>query len=153
MRVLESEIHRAPNGHYEMPLPLKSDDVRFPDNRAHAERRWCQLKARFKRNPKLLEDYKGFTKDLIERCAERVPQDRLGAQDGRVNYVPHTGVHHPKKPSQIRVVFDCTAKFENVCTNDHLIQGPDLMNGLLGILCRFLQEEVAFMTDIKSIFH
>ena len=99
MRVLESEIHRAPNGHYEMPLPLKSDDVRFPDNRALAERRWSQLKARFKRNPKFLEDYKGFMKDLIEHCAERVPQDRLGAQDGRVNYVPHTGVYHPKMPS------------------------------------------------------
>ena len=27
------------------------------------------------------------------------------------------------------------------------------MNDLLGILCRFRQESVAFMTDIKSMFH
>ena len=45
-------------------------------------------------------------KDLISQCAERVPLDRLDVQDGKINYVPHTGVYHSKKPGQIRVVFD-----------------------------------------------
>ena len=92
-------------------------------------------------------------KDLTSQCAERVPADRLELQDGKVNYVPHTGVYHPKKPGQIRVVFDCSAQYNGVSLNDYLLQGPDFMNDLLGILCRFRQESVAFMTDIKSMFH
>ena len=48
-------------------------------------------------------------KDVIDLCAEKVPPDRLKVQDGRINYVPHTGVYHPRKKNQIRVVFDCSA--------------------------------------------
>ena len=44
-------------------------------------------------------------------------------------------------------------KYEGVSLNDHLLQGPDLTNGLLGVLCRFRQEDVTFMADIKGMFH
>ena len=153
LTILENGIVKKADGHYEMPLPLKSDQISLPFNRQLAFKRWHQLLARFKRNPKYLEDYRAFMRDVIALCAERVPADRLKVQDGKVNYVPHTGVYHPKKPQQIRVVFDCSAQFEGVSLNDYLLQGPDQMNTLLGILCRFRQESVAFMTDIKSMFH
>ena len=58
-----------------------------------------------------------------------------------------------KKPKQKKVVFYCSAKFNGVSLNDYLPQGPDFMNDLLGILCRFRQENVTFITDIKSMFH
>ena len=136
-----------------MPLQLKSDHVSFPNNCQLAVNRWNQLKSRFKKNPKLFTDYQIFMKDLISQCVERVPEDHLEAQHGKVNYVPHTGVYHPKKPGQIRVVFDCSAQFNGVSLNDYLLQGPDFINDLLGILHRFRQESVEFMTDIKSMFH
>ena len=153
LRILEDGVKKRPDGHYEMPLPLKSDNVSLPNNRQLAVKRWNQLNARFKKNPKFFADYQIFMKDLISQCAEKVPVDRLEVQDGKVNYVPHTGVYHPKKPGQIRVVFDCSAQFNGVSLNDYLLQGPEFMNDLLGILCRFRQENVAFMTDIKSMFH
>ncbi|KAL9966153.1 hypothetical protein ACROYT_G024179 [Oculina patagonica] len=153
LSVLENGIVKRSDGHYEMPLPLKMDKVSLPYNRQLAVKRWHQLLARFKKNPKFLEDYQVFMKDVIDLCAERVPTDRLNVQDGRVNYVPHTGVYHPRKKDQIRVVFDCSAQFDGVSLNDFLLQGPDQMNTLLGILCRFRQERVALMTDIKSMFH
>ncbi|KAK3751574.1 hypothetical protein QZH41_007536 [Actinostola sp. cb2023] len=31
--------------------------------------------------------------------------------------------------------------------------GPDLLNSLLGVLCRFREEKIAFMVDVKSMFH
>ncbi|KAK2564470.1 hypothetical protein P5673_011912 [Acropora cervicornis] len=37
--------------------------------------------------------------------------------------------------------------------HDHLLQGPDQLNTLLAILCRFKEESVTFMTDFKSMFH
>ncbi|KAL1277108.1 hypothetical protein QQF64_023781 [Cirrhinus molitorella] len=32
---------------------------------------------------------------------------------GNAWYIPHHGVYHPRKPKKIRVVFDCSAKFED----------------------------------------
>ncbi|KAK3732687.1 hypothetical protein QZH41_009335 [Actinostola sp. cb2023] len=59
----------------------------------------------------------------------------------------------PKKPDKIRVVFDCSAEFAGQSLNRHLLQGPDLTNSLVGVLCRFRQEQVAFVCDIESMFH
>ena len=112
-----------------------------------------QLNARVKKKPKFFTDYQTLIKDLTSQCAERVPADRLEVQDCKVNYDPHTGVYHPKKPGQIRAVFDYSAHYNGVSLNDYLLQSPDFMNDLLGILCRFRQESVAFRTDVKSMFH
>ena len=84
-----------------MSLPLKKDDVNLPYNRPLAEKRWRKLRARFKSNSKFLKDYKKFIEDVVKSCAEKVPTDRLNVRDGKVNYVPHTEVFHPRKPERI----------------------------------------------------
>ncbi|XP_053305886.1 uncharacterized protein LOC128468218 [Spea bombifrons] len=68
-------------------------------------------------------------------------------------YLPMFGVYHPKKPGQIRVVFDSSAKFQSVSLNDVLLTGPDLNNKLLGVLMRFRKDSVAFIADIQQMFH
>ena len=150
--ILENGVKKQSDGRYEMPLPLKSDNVCLANNRQLAVKRWNQLNGRAKKNPKFFTDYQTFIKDLTSQYAERVPADRLEVQDSKVNYDPHTGVYHPKKPGQIRAVF-CSAQYNGVSLNDYLLQSPDFMNDLLGILCRFRQESVAFRTDVKSMFH
>ena len=65
----------------------------------------------------------------------------------------HFGVYHPKKPTQIRVVFDSSAEFEGVSLNEELLSGPDMMNSLLGVLIRFRTENTAVMCDIEQMFH
>ena len=52
-------------------------------------------------------------------------------------------------------MFDCSAKFQGTFLNDQLlrIQGPDLTNTLVGILTRFQQEQIAFMSDIEAMFY
>lgn len=67
-------------------------------------------------------------------------------------YVPHHGVYHPRKKT-LRVVIDCAATFGGTLLNKELLQGPDLTNTLLGVLLRFRQGSVAFMTDIEGMFH
>lgn len=52
-------------------------------------------------------------------------------------YIPHHGMYHPQKPRKIRVVFDCSAKYEGVSLNDHLLTGAELTNTLVRVLCRF----------------
>lgn len=62
-------------------------------------------------------------------------------------------MYHQKKPDKLRVVFDCSAKYKGTCLNDHLLQGPNLTNSLIGVLCRFREDPVAIMGDIEPMFH
>ncbi|KAK7938661.1 hypothetical protein WMY93_001987 [Mugilogobius chulae] len=68
-------------------------------------------------------------------------------------YLPSFGVYHPRKPEQIRVVFDSSAQCNGISLNNVLLTGPDLNNSLLGVLIRFRRERVAVMADIEQMFH
>jgi hypothetical protein len=68
-------------------------------------------------------------------------------------YLPHHPVYHPQKPDKIRVVFDCSARYRGTSLNDQLLQGPDLTNLLVGVITRFREEPVAFMSDVESMFY
>ena len=75
-------------------------------------------------------------------------------QDGQeVWYLPSFGVYHPKKPEQIRVVFDSSAAYQGVSLNDVLLRGPDMNNTLIGVLMRFRRELVAITADVQHMFH
>ena len=60
---------------------------------------------------------------------------------------------NPNKPGKTRVVFDCSAKYKGVSLNDNLLNGPDMVNSLIGVLTRFRQEQVAIMADVEAMFH
>ncbi|XP_030580177.1 uncharacterized protein LOC115776592 [Archocentrus centrarchus] len=68
-------------------------------------------------------------------------------------YLPTFGVYHPRKPEQIRVVFDSSAECEGMSLNDVLLKGPDLNNTLLGVLLRFRKEAVAISADVQQMFY
>ncbi|XP_077971383.1 uncharacterized protein LOC144425718 [Styela clava] len=152
LKILSDGITKK-DGHYKLPLPLRSQQINLPNNLPLAQKRLEQLKKRMLRDQKYKNDYYKFMSDIIENYAERVPDDEVSLSNGSVNYVPHLGVYHPKKPDKIRVVFDCSAKYGGVCLNDYLLPGPDQMNSLLGILLRFRMERVAVKCDIKAFFH
>ena len=50
-------------------------------------------------------------------------------------------------------MFDCSDKYHGKSLNDELLQGPDLTNSLVGVLTRFRQDPVAFMSDVEAMFH
>lgn len=50
----------------------------------------------------------------------KVPDEELGRNDGKVWYIPHHGVYHPKK-HKLRVVFDCGASYQGVTLNEQLL--------------------------------
>ena len=137
-----------------MPLPLKEEGLKLPNNRTLALSRLERLKQRLKRDRKYRDHYKAFMKEMIDKGqAERVPDDELQLTNGRVWYIPHHGVYHPQKPDKIRVVFDASAEFKGESLNRHLLQGPDLTNSLNGVLCRFCKEPIAFTCDVEGMFH
>ncbi len=100
------------------------------------------------------DDYINFMNELIEKnYAETVPESKLANEDGNVWYISHHGVYNPRKPEKIRVVFDCSANHKGESLNSQLLQGPDLTNGLVGVLRRFRKDPTAFMCDVVAMFH
>ena len=85
--------------------------------------------------------------------AEKVPNSEISRKDNKVWYLPHHGIYHPNKPKKIRVVFDCSVKFNNTSINDVLLQGPDLTNRLLSVLLGFRQESIAILGDTEKMFY
>ena len=146
-------LHKNTSGNWEAPLPFKSDVLLLPDNKGHCLRRLLSLKRRLLNNSKLKEEYLAFMKKTLDNAhASRVPVDQLSTEKGEVWHLPHFHAYHPRKPDPIQVMFDCSAVFENESLNKHLLQDPDQLNSLIGVLTRFRKEEVAFTCDIKQMF-
>ena len=153
-QLLTNGLHKNQYGNCEAPLPFKTDDVILPNNKGYCLRRLLSLKRKLLNDENLKADYlASMQKNLDRGHASRVPISQLRTQPGRVWYLPHFNVYHPRKPDQIRVVFDCSAVFDNESLNKYLLQGPDQMNSLIGVLTRFSKEEVAFTCDIEQMFH
>ena len=115
-------IHQRCDGHYEMPLPFKQESIMLPNNKEVALKRLNKLKGRLKSHSNSEADYLAFMSDIISRChAEKVPVEEVLTKNGQVWYIPHHGVYHPKKPGQVRVVFDCSVEFAGESLNRHLL--------------------------------
>ncbi|KAL7840982.1 hypothetical protein SRHO_G00246730 [Serrasalmus rhombeus] len=152
MNIMKESV-KLEAGHYSLKLPFKMDGVVMPNNLCVAKQRISGLKRKFERHEMFHQEYTKYLNELIQNgYAEQVPQDQLERSDGKLWYIPHHGVFHPRKGT-LRVVFDCGAEYRNTSLNKQLLQGPNLTSSLLGVLLRFRQEPVAFMTDVKSMFH
>ncbi|XP_070203690.1 uncharacterized protein [Littorina saxatilis] len=152
IKILTENTKVNDEGHYELPLPFKQDDPKLPNNRHVALRRLMNLKRRFQKDDHHFLLYKNFVQDMVKQGdAEIIPNDEL--QTDSCWYIPHHGVYNPNKPGKVRVVFDCAAQCQGTNINDHLLTGPDLLNSLIGVLCRFRLKPVAVTCDVERMFH
>ena len=138
-----------------MKFPCRSEksNVQLPNNRSQAVQRLYGLKKRFQGDTQYRAEYVSFMSEIIEKgYARKVSAEEPPPKEGKVWYLPHHGVYHPKKPNSIRVVFDCSARYQGESLNDHLLQGPDLSSKLTGVFTRFRKERVAFMADVEKMF-
>lgn len=152
IQFLSNHITQKEDGHYEMPLPFKGNSPpNLPNNKRLATVRLQCLKKKLKANKQYYDQYKTFMEETIDKGdAEPAPTTSEGQTEW---YLPHHGIYHPRKPNKLRVVFDCSAKFYGVSLNDTLLTGPDLINPLVGVLCRFRKEAVAIICDIERMFY
>lgn len=150
LSVVKEGIHHN-EGKIEMPLPLREENCRLPDNRLMALQRLNGLKKRLQGDPQMHDEYKDFMEEMIRnKHAERI-EEKIEPEEGKIWYLPHHAVRHPTK-KKLRVVFDCSARFRGTSLNDVLCQGPDLINSLVGLLCRFRLHRIAFACDIEKMF-
>ena len=75
LNILDEGVHKREDGHYEMPLSLRSEEMRLPNNRSLALRRLFHLKTCFQRDSSYYQDYMKFMKKVIDDCAEKCPEE------------------------------------------------------------------------------
>ena len=110
LRTVREGIHQLADGHFEMPLPLRHENLELPNSKRLALNRLLKLRGRLLSEDQFRKDYCSFMEDIISSgCAERVPVEEISTTSKQVWYIPHHGVYHKKKPGKIRVVFDCSA--------------------------------------------
>ena len=126
-----------------MHYPGKETPFDLPINRVLAERRLKHLIKRLDKDRKLHQihcNYSDYIEDILKDLESQLNEN------GKVWYLPH---HHDKT----RVMFHCSAKFQESSLNGELLQRPDLTNTLVGVLTRSPQSPVALMADIKDMFY
>ena len=124
--------------------------VVMPENRSQAlgKLNWC--KSKMMKDKGYREEYAEFMAKLFRKgYARKVPIERLRE---RAWYLTHHGVRHPTK-KKLRVVFHCSQEKEGISLNSRLLQGPDFMNSMLGVLLRFRKGSVALMADIEAMYY
>ena len=146
------ENAKVVDSHYVLEIPFKHEEPDLPDNKQLAERRLEYLGKRLKKDEALRIRYKQEIDKLVEKqFAEKIKDST--ATKGITWYIPHHGVLNPNKPDKLRVVNDCSAKFDGVSLNSSVHQGPDLTNKLIGVLLRFRQKQYAIMSDVEAMYH
>ena len=106
------------DGHYELPLPLKDEDIQLLNNRAAAMKRLESLRRKFKKNDQFFREYKNFMEELMEKGYAR----KCGGKgpDGKTWYVPHQSVLNHNK-SKICVVFNWSSQYRGTSINKSFV--------------------------------
>ncbi|XP_026042220.1 uncharacterized protein LOC113033090 [Astatotilapia calliptera] len=151
MAIMKRELKKDASNSWVAPLPFRQPRQHLPDNRQQALNRFSSLKRNLARKPEMSQHFFSFMGKIFENGHAEVAPPLTPNQERW--YLPIFGVYHPKKPGNIRVVFDSSAQHEGVSLNDVLLKGPDLNNLLLGVLMRFRKDAIAVTADIKQMFH
>lgn len=149
--IMDKGLKKTPQGKWTAPLPFKSPRQQLPNNRVEALRRAYSFHNSLMGNPEKKGHMVDFMKNILEKGHAEVAPDLDDNEE--CWYLPLFGVYHPQKKDRIRGVFDASAKYQGISLNDVLLQGPDLINNLLGVIMRFRCENVAVTADIEQMFY
>ena len=152
LKTMQETVHLS-EGKFCVGIPWKiNPEEALQNNRSMAESRLRMLKRKFQSNSKLAEEYTKTVEAYIEeKQAVLVEEDDLNTPHQW--FLPHHCVFKRSNPEKCRVVFDCAAQYKGVSLNDAILQGPNFLNNLSGVLIRFRKEPVAVVGDIKLMFH
>ena len=126
----------------------------LPNNYRSAVKQFLSLETRLSKNAKLKTAYSDTIKtdeepgyirklDSIEIC---------GTRNDRPWYVPHHPVINPNKPGKVRRVCKAASEIEGFSLNKNSLVGPDLLQNLIGFICRFREKPFGMSADIEAMF-
>nr|XP_058940528.1 uncharacterized protein LOC131768833 [Pocillopora verrucosa] len=127
----------------------------LPDNRRVAVVKLISTEKRLAKNKKHAETYELQIQDMLDRnVARKLMPEELATYRGPIHYIFHHEVLKPdSKTTPVRIVFNSSANFMGHVLNEYWAKGPDLLNSLIGILIRFRENEIAFIGDVRKMYH
>ena len=127
--IMEKSMYKDEERNWVTPLPFRPQRRCLPNNKTQTLQRFRSLQHSFRRNPEMKDHFFEYMEQILEKGHTEVAP--LLKEGEECWYLPLFGVYHPKKPRQIRVVFDSSSQYTGVSLNDVLLTGPDLNNSLL----------------------
>lgn len=139
---------------YQTGLLWKTDTIHLPDNYGTAYKRLLCLERQMEKSPDLKKAVLERVQENIEKgYARKLTWSEAQERSSKTWYLPVFAVTNPHKPDKIRLVYDAAAKTNNVCLNDFLLTGPDLLKSLTSVLSKHREFKVAISGDVKEMFH
>ena len=154
-KLIEESCFKVEN-QWMIPYPWKKDPNLLPDNRGLAIKRLESTERRLKRNPEQAEAYCKQMEEMENmKFARKLSKEEQDKYNGPVHYIPHHAVLRPdKKSTPVRIVFNSSSTFQGHVLNDYWKKGPDLLNGIFGVVLRFREKEVGrHLQDVSSDPH
>ncbi|CAK1579069.1 unnamed protein product [Parnassius mnemosyne] len=151
--IYENTTTRNNDGRYIVTLPKKTKMLLSTqgNTRTIALQGLYQLEQRFKKNPKLKNDYATVMKDYETNYMEEVPGHEMTNPSV---YLPHHAVvKEEKETTKIRTVFNASQRGNNnISLNDELLVGPQLQGDMRSLIMRWRMKRICFVADIQKMY-
>ena len=130
----------------------KEDQPTLPDNREAAVSRLRNTEQKLEKDHFIATEYRETIKAYIEKgYLHHVSAHELPPAE--VWYLPHFPVvRMAKTTTKVRIVFDCSDRFDGIPLNDVIYAGPKLQRELIHVLIHFRRNPVAVACDIKEMY-
>lgn len=143
------------DGRYAVSWPWKQYPPNLPDNYGLAVGRLRSFLRAYRDSPELLKKYDEIFREQ-ERTGiiERVTEDNI-ITTNPTHYLPHHPVINEQKSTEIRSVFDASAKTskQNKSLNDCIYKGKLFLVHIAKILIRMRVKLNLLLADIEKFFH
>lgn len=104
------------------------------------------------KNSEVAELYKSTIEKYVKKgYIRKVPEDEHSLKPAW--YLPHFPViRMNRETTKVRIVFDASAKCDNISLNDVIFTGPKLQQQLFNVLLRFRKNNIAVVCDVEEMY-
>lgn len=143
---------RYNNGRYSIAVPWKEQRPQLPNNRQVAKSRLCSTERNLKKKGFVEKVYQKTIETYVEKgYLRKVPESEELPPE--VWYLPHFPiVTMSKSTAKVRIVFDCSARYNGIFLNDVIHVGPKLQRELFDVLICFRRKPIALVCDIQEMY-
>lgn len=138
------------DGRWQVGLPWRDEHSVLPDSYPNALKRLRGVEKKMAADGEYAKRYEDRVNHLFQNGFAKEVSDPLSTSQ-RTYYLAHFGVNNPNK-RKLRLVFDCSSISNGASLNHYLLQGPDLLASLFGIMVRFRENRYAVAGDIRDMF-
>ena len=136
---------------YRIAILWKDNLITLPNNVDMAAQRLQNLEKRLSRQPEIAEEH---TRIIGEHIKKRYITKLPPVEDDKIVkwYFPHfLVIRKDRSTTKVWIVFDASARYNDIALNDVIHQGPKLQNDLFDVLIRFQRYIVALSCGMSSV--